>query len=578
MPATVVDDPLAVRFVLRDGSELVIPLHELANPVLAHDLALGMAANAHPHGGINAKGSAYIYAGAVRQMVAELVAQGFTGSAAELTRPLLVRYWLGGSSRRETYTRNVLKGFDRLTSRLRPEVRAYLGGQKIQAPSQSQPSEAYTDAEWDRLETACRTVVDDACARHRRALALARSGGDPRLTGRGGEEDIAALMLRDGPMTFPYYVDYIRGYVRGSWNKDRERPAVLVRRVREALFPTRQVEVAFRLLFGVYSGLVPDGIHDLELGGIEWAGNATVLLTYLKGRTSRESVNLPKRAVRLLERWLELSAPLREFGTDANRHLLWIAHSQATGEAVNLAEASSPPQRAFAKALDLRSDHGATLEIDRRRIRATYHERLARRGWSGAVTIDPNHTPGTEGDHYVTPTSTERIAAVESIIEDGMSQVLGKALPPVVLSTDQAAELARDFPAEVHRLGLDATAVAELVGGERDVFTAACADQLAGVHGPAGRPCPARPWVCLLCPLAVFLPRHAANLLRLEAFFARQFRQMPTDHFLRVFGPYADRLSREILPRLHADVQAKARLDVADDDSELPLRPEERTQ
>jgi hypothetical protein len=511
-------------------------------------------------------------------MVAELAEQGFTGSAIELTRPLLMRYWLGGSFRRETYTRNVLKGFDRVTGALRPEVRAYLEGRRIQASSPSQPSEAYTDAEWDRLETGCRKVVDDAWARHRRALALARSGGDPRLTGRGGEEDIAALMLRDGPMTFPHYVDYIRGHVQGSWNRDRERPAVLVRRVREALFPTRQVEVAFRLLFGVYSGLVPDGICDLELGGIEWAGDTTVLLTYLKGRTSRESVNLPKRAMRLLERWLELSAPLREFGTDANRHLLWIAHSHTTQDAVNLAEESGPPQRAFAKALDLRDEHGATLEIHRSRIRATYHERLARRGWTGAATIDPNHTPGTEGDHYVTPTTPERIAAVESIIEDGMGQVLRKALPPVVLSTDQAADLVREFPAEVHRLGLDATAVAELVGGERDVFTAACADQLAGVHGPAGRPCPARPWVCLLCPLAVFLPRHAANLLRLEAFFARQFRQMPTDHFLRVFGPYADRLSREILPKLHTDVQAKARLDVADDDSELPLRPEERTQ
>ena len=578
MPATVIEDPLAVRFVLRDGSELVAPLDGSANPVLAHDLAVGMAANAHPHGGITAKRSAYSYATAARQMVAELAEQGFTGSATELTRPLLMRYWLGGSFRRESCTRNVLRGFDRVTAALRPEVRAYLEGRMIQAPPPSQPSEAYTDAEWDRLETACRRVVDDAWARHRRVLAMAGSGGDPRLTGWGGEEDIAALMLRDGPMTFPHYVDYIRGYVQGSWNKDRERPAVLVRRAREALFPTRQVEVAFRLLFGVYSGLVPDGIHDLELGGIEWAGDTTVLLSYLKGRTSRESVNLPKRAVRLLERWLELSAPLREFATDENRHLLWIAHSHATGEAVNLAEESGPPQRAFARALDLRGDHGATLEIHRSRIRATYHERLARRGWTGAATIDPNHAPGTEGDHYVTPTTPERLAAVESIIEDGMGQVLRKALPPVVLSTDQAAELVRDFPAEVHRLGLDATAVAELVGGVRDVFTAACADQLAGVHGPAGQPCPARPWVCLLCPLAVFLPRHAANLLRLEAFFARQFRQMPTDHFLRVFGPYADRLSRAILPKLRADVQAEARLEVADDDCELPLRPEESTQ
>ncbi|WP_143945082.1 hypothetical protein [Streptomyces benahoarensis] len=166
---------------------------------------------------------------------------------------------------------------------------------------------------------------------------------------------------------------------------------------------------------------------------------------------------------------------------------------------------------------------------------------------------------------------------MESIIEDGQTAVLRKSLPPVVLSTDRAAELAEGFPDAVKRLGLDSAALAELMGGERDVFTAACSDQLAGVHGPAGLPCPARPWVCLLCPLAVFLPRHAPNLLRLDAFFSRQFRQMPTENFLRVFGPYADRLSNEILPKFSEETKSKGRLEVADDDSALPLRPEEGT-
>ena len=76
------------------------------------------------------------------------------------------------------------------------------------------------------------------------------------------------------------------------------------------------------------------------------------------------------------------------------------------------------------------------------------------------------------------------------------------------------------------------------------MFIAACADQLSGLHGPKGKPCPARPWVCLLCPLAVFTPRHAANMLRLKAFFARQWLQMPSAHFMAVFGPYASGSTR----------------------------------
>ena len=111
------------------------------------------------------------------------------------------------------------------------------------------------------------------------------------------------------------------------------------------------------------------------------------------------------------------------------------------------------------------------------------------------------------------------------------------------------------------------------------VFVAACADPLSGLHGPPGKPCPARPWVCLLCPLAVFTPRHATNLLRLKAFFARQWRQLPSAQFMAVFGPYSTRIG-QVLDRYPAHIlaAATAALDEAgDSDGELPLRPQERT-
>ncbi|MGW3932369.1 hypothetical protein ACWECC_30340 [Streptomyces microflavus] len=177
----------------------------------------------------------------------------------------------------------------------------------------------------------------------------------------------------------------------------------------------------------------------------------------------------------------------------------------------------------------------------------------------------------------MTPTTPAQLDAVESIIEDGQSDLLRRARSPVVLTSEQAAAFVEGFPGEVERLGLDAEAIAELVGGERDVFTSACSDQLAGLHGPADRPCPARPWVCLLCPLAVFMPRHIGNLLRLESFFLRQFRQMPTEHFVRVFGPFADRLSSGILPKSTKEARSWGAREVAGDDTDLPLRPEEST-
>ena len=57
------------------------------------------------------------------------------------------------------------------------------------------------------------------------------------------------------------------------------------------LFPHLDVTAAYLLLFGVYSGIVPDGIDDLTTGDIDWAGDASVLLSYVKRRTAAESAD-----------------------------------------------------------------------------------------------------------------------------------------------------------------------------------------------------------------------------------------------------------------------------------------------
>ena len=219
------------------------------------------------------------------------------------------------------------------------------------------------------------------------------------------------------------------------------------------------------------------------------------------------------------------------------------------------------------------------LSVDRRRIRTTFLSLRDRSRWHGSSrsAIDPNHTPAVEGDHYLTAATPAQRSALDTIIEDAQRDLLARAHPPAVLSDEDAAELAAAYPGLVKGLNLDDAAIAGLLSGEQDVFTAACADPLSGLHGPPGKPCPARPWVCLLCPLAVFTPRHAANLLRLKAFFARQWHQMPSAQFLVVFGPYSTRIT-QILERYPAPLIAAAAAEAGDAaDRQIPLRPEERT-
>ncbi|WP_219825369.1 hypothetical protein [Nonomuraea typhae] len=65
-------------------------------------------------------------------------------------------------------------------------------------------------------------------------------------------------------------------------------------------------------------------------------------------------------------------------------------------------------------------------------------------------------------------------------------------------------------------------------------------------------------------------------MLRLKAFFSRQWQQMPAAHFMAVFGPYVARVD-QVLNRFDPAVLVSAAAKVAGTDEEIPLRPEEQT-
>jgi hypothetical protein len=181
------------------------------------------------------------------------------------------------------------------------------------------------------------------------------------------------------------------------------------------MFPHLQEVVAYRLLFGVYSGIVPDGIDDLVVDDIDWAGDATILLSYVKRRTAGESLNLPKRAVRLLEQWLAHSALLRNhLDADTARHL-WIAVERPGTAVIFSGAIHRNTVKAWVLQRDLLGDDGQPLKIHRGRIRTTHLAMRDRRAWkgNGRITIDPNHSPQVEADNYLTATTPTQEQAME---------------------------------------------------------------------------------------------------------------------------------------------------------------------
>ena len=565
MAAVVLAEPPGIDCVFSDGRRMR-RIVETGPVLLVRDLLAGLAEMVHPHGTVDAPGTVNAYLVGVRDMAAFMQDRGVCGGAGVLTRGLLAEYWMQADRLRESTTRLMLAAFGTASGGvLQPGVGALLDGRHFTPAQRRPPLVPYTRQEWEQLHQVCRRTADEAFAAHRRALRAAARGQDPREGGWTADNQ-RWLLMRLGPSSDRQIGEYL-GCDGTSVNRRGG-----IRTASDELFPGVSVVIAYRLLLGMYSGIVPDGIAGLGMGDIDWAGDATVLLSYVKGRTAAESLTLPRKAVRLLEQWLEHSAVARDRAPAGLRASLWLHYAYSGRSGWQTTTDASTRER-WAR------QHG--VQVDRRRIRTTYLSLRDRSRWHGSSrsAIDPNHTPAVEGDHYLTAATPAQADAVESIIEDAQHDMLRRAQPPVILADDKAADLAGRYPELISRMNLDDTAIAALLGGEQDVFTAACADPLSGLHGPPGKPCPARPWVCLLCPLAVFTPRHAPNLLRLRAFFARQWQQMPSEQFMAVFGPYSTRIG-EILDRYPAPLltAAASGLDgTLDSDAGMPLRPEERT-
>lgn len=328
-----------------------------------------------------------------------------------------------------------------------------------------------------------------------------------------------------------------------------------------ALFPDGDTAFAYLTLLAMRTGIVPDGIDSLRVEDFVRTGEHTAMLSYYKGRTGRETVNLPREAVRLIDQWLEHSALLRRHAGPLAGQMWIFSGGDAAGRGMSRVLDKARAQgrrRSWMDAAGVLADDGSLLAVHGGRVRATYLHRRERDSWTGRATIDPNHSARVEADHYLTSHTPAQLDALDGVIEQAQREVRAKAEPVVLTAGMDAAGFAAAFPALVEQAGLGRGAMAEMLSGTQDVFVAAGANPTGSPHAPAGTLCPARPGVCLLCPLAVFAARHLPNLLRLRGFFAEQAAAMTSAQFLTVFGRYADRLEQDVLPRFGAAAVTEA--------------------
>ena len=224
---------------------------------LARDLLVGLVELIHPHGTVDAAGSVGHYAQSIRDMARKLAGLGFAGTAADLRRGLLVEYWMAASGPREACTRRMLQAFQVLTGVFDADVAELIAGRAYNQQRNHRQLPPYSEAEWDQLIHTCRTIVDESFAAHQQALVAADRGRHPSIGG-WTPANLRWLLARLGPVSSTAF-----GAEVGCTQSAVQQRGGFAQASAE-MFPTLDALIAYRLLFGAYSGVVPDGIDDLE--------------------------------------------------------------------------------------------------------------------------------------------------------------------------------------------------------------------------------------------------------------------------------------------------------------------------
>jgi hypothetical protein len=400
MPATVVDDPLGISCVFSDGDRYVVNMAPAACGELAAELLHGLAGLIHPHGRIDGRGSVTKHVTSVKAFVLWLRDRGFVGGASGLSRAMLAEYWLSlsnsmsrlNASKQESAVRRMLLAFDDDRRVLAADVRHLVSGRLFnpQRVRNRSPLSPYAESEWARIEATCRALTDAAYAEQRQAREGAARGQDP-LAGGWTEENVLWLLSQSGPLTKAQVADGA-----GPGHRGRIRHAGIPQ-AKAVLFPSTDNVIGYQLLLGVYTGIVPDGIAGLGLGGIDWAGDAAVLIGYVKGRTARESLTLPRKAIRVLEQRLDHSALLRSFAPTGQRTSLWLRYAQECG-LLQTAPVVSTALRAWVQRHGLLDDAGQPLQLHRHR------STRCGTGGPGSAAPGPPSTPTTVPEWRATTT------------------------------------------------------------------------------------------------------------------------------------------------------------------------------
>jgi len=428
-----------------------------------------------------------------------------------------------------------------------------------------------------RLRRASRLALHQTEQRMREGEELLAMGADPVQHG-WTVKNVLWLLDRDGPTTHAEIAS-LAGFEWG--NRHRAAGAPRLGEIHDLLFPRTADLVPYALLLGLMTGLPPESIDELKVGCCTPIGASITRLRYVKRRGSGEQVdNFDSGVGRLVARLERMTDRARGFASETDASSLWLhqARGQLQGhQRIEQIRNMVPPVARFLEAAQLVDDNEKPLVLDRRQLRKYFSGRQRKhlRG-DPEAGAGPSQSSQVAADHYFAATIEDE--QLSQIIEGTMDSFVRSAensRSPTVLDAHQLRELEEHPRQAAEALSVDeGRARTLLLTEERDVALAKCKDDTASPYAPAGHPCQAPAWGCLLCGQALITPKKLSNLLRWQDTLNEHYEMLPQLVWEEQWGEI-DRALRDIFARFSEGELRAARDRIST--QPLFIRPEDRS-
>jgi hypothetical protein len=442
-------------------------------------------------------------------------------------------------------------------------VRRRLSYTSAQSVGRSQPRDAYSPFIARQLRDAARADIGKIFRRIGKPLEEDESDSNlRRVTDEANDRIAASGRLSSGDRTFKslYFMRLRRGLPVSTLAEDLH-----------ARFHLRALDIPPLLTFlSLETGLEIECCKTLTVDCLQNPGPGTIEIAYVKRRARGAEhkhirvrdggIGTPGGLVRKL---IEVTAFTRQF---VPSDCLWLYYY--TGPKRLRAGVEHPHELVdrWTGGHGIVDDDGEPLRLVLSRLRKTHKALWYLKTEGHMARFAVGHTPEIAARHYADIPSLRPLH--EATVAEAFSEVAAAAGPIILAPDDEDSWRQSDAASE--RSG----DVGALLGGEQDVWLAACSGFDRSPFGEPGAPCPQPFWGCLECRNAVITARKLPTIIAFLRFIEEQRTGLSAADWAMKFGRAHDRIAKQVLPAFPESVVAEARSEA--EGQSLYLPPEAR--